>query len=258
MPLISIVTPVHHGGEKYLSETYNSLCDQVLPQGWDWEWVVQEDGQTGFLDSILPRDDRISAGTSRKGGAAMARSMAMARVRGDLIRALDADDLLPPGALERAITTLTQHRDIAWCVSACLDLLPDGTLRPGPHDPPAGPLANDVMLVGYQTQRFPVVGTTMTAYTDLVLAMGGWPAVPASEDVALLLLCEAVSQGWMIEEPGAIYRKHSAQSTAQAAHWDPVERSALDDVLLPRLEGLRALGWRWSPMQGLAAPGRTS
>ncbi|MFF8911559.1 glycosyltransferase family 2 protein [Streptomyces olivaceoviridis] len=258
MPLISIITPVHRGGETYLTEAYNSLRDQTLPAGWEWEWVVQEDGQTGLLGSVLPHDDRISVGSGRKGGPAMARSMAMARVRGDLVRALDADDLLPPGALERAITTLTHHTDIAWCVSACLDLLPDGTLRPGPHDPPAGRLADDVMLAGYQAQRFPVVGTTMTAYTDLVQALGGWPAVPASEDVALLLLCEAVSQGWMIDEPGAIYRKHPAQSTAQPAHWDPVERAALDDVLLPRLEGLRSLGWRWSPAQGLAGPGDPS
>ncbi|SEE66361.1 Glycosyl transferase family 2 [Streptomyces sp. 2231.1] len=251
MPLISIITPVYDGGQQYICDAYDSLCTQELPKGWKWEWLVQEDGPGGPA-SVLPSDPRISIGTNRKGGAAMARSIAMSRVRGDLVRALDADDLLPAGALSRAITTLTEQRDIAWCVSACLDLLPDGSLRPGPHDPPAGRLADDTMLAGYKALRFPVVGTTLTAYTDLVHAVGGWPAVPASEDVALLLLCEAVSQGWMIDEPGAIYRKHSSQATAQQAHWDSEERAALDDLLLPRIEALQGLGWSWKPNVPLA------
>ncbi|MEU8470141.1 glycosyltransferase [Streptomyces sp. NPDC029006] len=254
MPLISIVTPVYDGGHEYLVDAYESLRTQTLPRGWEWEWIVQEDGP-GHPASLLPTDDRISISAGRKGGAAMARSTAMARVRGDLVRALDADDLLPAGALSRAITTLTEQRHVAWCVSACLDLLPDGSLRPGPHDPPAGSLAEDVMLTGYKTGHFPVVGTTLTAYTNLVRAVGGWPAVPASEDVALLLLCEAVSHGWMIDEPGAIYRKHPAQATAQIAHWDPGERAALDDLLLPRLEALRSLRWTWKPTQPLAQEG---
>ncbi|MEV0505432.1 glycosyltransferase family A protein [Streptomyces spectabilis] len=247
MSLISIVTPVKEGGAEYLGEAYESLASQTLPPGWEWEWVVQEDGRSGFLSSVLPRDDRISLGIGRQGGAAMARTMALGRVRGQLIRALDADDLLPSGALRRAIVTLVENPHISWCVSACLDLMPDGSLRPGPYDPPPGPLEDGVMLAGYQAARFPVVGTTMTAHTDLVNALGGWAAVPASEDVALLVLCEAVSQGWMLKEPGAIYRKHPRQSTAQPAHWDPDERAALEEVLMPRLDALRSLGWRWNP-----------
>jgi glycosyltransferase involved in cell wall biosynthesis len=258
MPLISIVTPVQSGGQDNLLAAYESLCSQSMPSGWDWEWIVQEDGLTGNPASILPLDDRISTGMGSQGGAAMARTQALSRVNGDLVRALDADDLLPPGALERAITTLTRHPDVAWCVSACLDLMPDGRLRPSPHDPPAGPLAADVMIAGYKAGRFPVAGTTLTVYTALVHAMGGWPAVPTSDDVVLLVLCEAVSQGWMIEEPGAIYRKRSKQQTAQSEHWDTAERSVLDDILLPRVDALSSLGWRWSPSHGLATPERPS
>lgn len=250
MPLISIVTSVQNEGRDYLLEAYESLCSQTMPTGWDWEWIVQEDGKTGVPASALPDDDRISTGTGHQGGAAMTRSLAMSRVQGQFVRVLDADGLLPPGALERAITALTQERNVAWCVSACLGLLPDGSLCPGPDGPPAGPLVNDALIAAYKSGRFPVVGTTMTAYTDLVHAMGGWPVFPAADDVALLLLCEAVSQGWMIDEPGAIYRKHSEQEATQPGHWDPTVRAELDEILLPRLEALRSLDWHWSPSQG--------
>jgi glycosyltransferase involved in cell wall biosynthesis len=246
--VISVVTPVYDGGHHFLGEAYASLLDQELPDDWTWQWVVQEDGETGVPATVLPTDDpRISYGMGRRGGAAMARTMATARVTGVLVRGLDADDLLPPGALARDITTLTEHPEIGWVVSGCLDLLPDGTLRPGPADPPAGPLAPGVMAAGYQAGLVPVMGTTLTAYTDLVHAVGGWQAVPASEDVALLLACEAVAPGWMLSEPGEIYRRHPDQVTAQPAHWDQAERTALESVTLARLRALSHFGWRWSP-----------
>ena len=52
--------------------------------------------------------------------------------------------------------------------------------------------------------------------------------------------------------------EHSKQQTAQPAHWDPAERAALDEVLLPRLEAVRSLGRRWSPSQGMSAIGELS
>ena len=177
----------------------------------------------------------------------MARTMAMARVRGDLVRALDADDLLPKGALARDIEVLAAHPEVGWVVSSALDLLDDGTLRPAPSDPPAGRLAPTTMVDGYRAGLFPVMGTTLTTYVDLLHAVGGWPAVPASEDAALLIVLEAVAPGWMIREPGEIYRKHAGQVTAQPAHWEEAERTALAAVLLPRLDALRRTGWRWTP-----------
>src|SRR5699024_5430317 len=102
------------------------------------------------------------------------------------------------------------HPEVAWCVSGCLDLLPDGTLVPGPYDPPEGPLPDGALYDEHSRGMLPVMGTTLTAHTGLVRALGGWLAVPAMEDVALLLAAEAVSPGWMITAPSEIYRKHDA------------------------------------------------
>ncbi|GAA2780781.1 glycosyltransferase family 2 protein [Kitasatospora aburaviensis] len=254
MTVISVITPVYNGGHAFLGEAYDSLLDQDLPDGWTWQWVVQEDGETRIPATVLPTDDpRISYGTGRRGGAAMARTMALARVTGSMVRPLDADDMLPAGALRRGIEALVEHPEIGWAVSSAVDLLPDGTLRESAIDPPAGLLASGLIAESYRAGRFAVMGTTLTVYTDLLHAVGGWPAVPASEDAALLVLLEAVAPGWMIAEPGEIYRKHDGQVTAQAAHWEEAERDALAAVLLTRLNVLHRTGWRWTPDPELIA-----
>jgi glycosyltransferase involved in cell wall biosynthesis len=245
--MISVVTAVHGPGMRFLTEAYESLQAQELPPSWEWQWVVQEDGTTGEAARLLPDDPRISLGTGRPGGAAVARTMSLHRATGIFTRALDADDLLPEGALARDIATLTTHPELGWCVSACLDLLPDGTLKPGIYDPPAGPLPSDFLLEGYQRRQLQVMGTTLCAHTDLIRALGGWPAVNGSEDVALLLACEAVAPGWMISEPGEIYRKHPDQTTADSSYHNEAERSARIVAFQARVLALKGAGWQWNP-----------
>ncbi|MGI8334386.1 glycosyltransferase family 2 protein [Actinomadura scrupuli] len=247
MPTISVITPVYEGGHRHLGEAYRSLVEQPLPEGWSWQWIVQEDGRSGKPASCLPADPRISAGSGRRGGAAIARTMALARATGTLIRALDADDLLPVGTLARDIETLQANPELGWCVSPCLDLLPDGTLVPGPYDPPPGPLPQGLLAEGFAAGKLPVMGTTLTAHADLVRAVGGWPALPAYEDVALLLACEAVAAGWMNAEAGEIYRKHPRQSTKFSAYRDPDEIAARTASILARTETLRRSRWQWAP-----------
>lgn len=246
MPVISIITPVFDGGDAFLLEAYESVRGQALPAGWTWEWLVQEDGRTGRPGSVLPPDDRVHFATGTRGGAGVTRTLALARAQGVLVRALDADDMLSSGALARDIAAFEDAPDIAWCVSAALDLLPDGSLTPGPYDPPAGPLSYRDLRAQFETDRFPVVSTHLTARTGLVRAVGGWPALPALEALALVLTCAAVSPGLMLTEPGGIYRKHQDQTTAQPHYRDEVEFATLRAAILSRLDSLEESGWRWA------------
>lgn len=247
MPTISIVTAVIDGRHQYLQDAYRSIIKQDLPDGWDWQWVIQEDGTTGRPLAVLPTDPRISTGTGKRGGAAVARTVALSRVTGVLLRQLDADDELPVGALKRDILTLQQHPDIAWCVSPALDLLPDGSLRPGPRDPAPGPVPPGLFANGEQAGVLQVVGGTLCTYTELVRALGGWLALPAEEDVALLLAAEAVAPGMMLSEPGLYYRRWEGSSTAGIDKTAPAASTPLREVLLARVEALRAAGWTWTP-----------
>lgn len=247
MPLISIITPVLAGKEQYLPELWASLLSQDMPPGWKWEWVVQEDGATGRPLALLPDDQRISPGKAPHGRQAMARTITLSRVRGVLTRAVDADDVLPPGALHRDITVLMQRPGTGWCVSPALDLLPDGTLHAGPRDPDPGPLPPGFVADGERSGILPVVGGTMCTYTQLIRVLGGWPAIPA-EDVGLLIAVEAVADGWMHAEPGLHYRRWPGAMSRGATGADKVAASpgsASRTVLLDRADALRTAGWRW-------------
>ena len=103
---VSIVTPAYQPVARYLLEAYESLCNQELPPDWEWQWVIQEDGQTGEVAAMSPDDLRIHVGANRRSGEPTARNMCLSRATGELIKVLDSDDQLTRGALKREIDIL--------------------------------------------------------------------------------------------------------------------------------------------------------
>lgn len=246
MPVINIVTAVLAGKHQHIKETYTSLTAQQMPDGWEWRWLVQEDGTTGIPAAELPDNDpRISTSMGRAGRAAMARTIAMERATGELTRALDADDLLPPDALAQDITNLVENPDFAWTVSPTLDLLPDGSFAPGPYDPLPGPLPMGLLADGEANDHLQVVGTTTCTYTSLVHALGGWQAMPGGEDVALMLAAEAVGPGWMGAKPGLYYRKWEGSTTRDITFAQTEEARIWRRLMLTRAAALSTMGWNW-------------
>ncbi|MFU8851120.1 glycosyltransferase family 2 protein [Micromonospora sp. SL1-18] len=244
--LISVITPVHAPSIPYLAESYESLRLQQLPDGWDWQWLVQEDGLSGAVEAALPRDPRVLVGTGKPGGPGVARNMAMARSSGSLLRVLDADDQLTPGALAREIEALTSQ-PVGWTTSSVLDLMPDGTTVGWQHaDPPGGTLRRHDVLGYFQQNgyRLPVHPATLCIRRELALALGGWMALPGGEDTGLLLAASVIADGFFIAEPGLLYRKHPDQITAQA-DWTATEEWKLRMQLIEsRAVALRDLSFR--------------
>ncbi|WP_309227100.1 glycosyltransferase family 2 protein [Micromonospora thermarum] len=222
---ISVITPVHPPSIPYLSDAYESLQSQELPDGWTWEWLVQEDGRTGKVAASLPDDPRILSGEGKPGGPGTARNMAMARSDGDLLRVLDADDRLTPGALARDIEILAGRPDVGWTTCSVLDLMPDGSTIGWQHaDPPGGTLHQGDVLNYFRSNgyRLPVHPATLCIRRNLALALGGWMALPGGEDTGLLIAASVVTDGYFIPEPGLLYRKHADQITAQS-DWTATE-----------------------------------
>jgi glycosyltransferase involved in cell wall biosynthesis len=244
---ITVVTAVHPPSAPFLPDAYKSLVEQELPEGRDWLWLIQEDGTSDQVAPYVPDDVRISFRQGRPGGAGMARTMALARAEGEFVRVLDADDVLPPGALARDLAVLDSHPGVGWTTSRVLDLLPDGSFVGFDQDPPAGPIERGAVLRHWKAHayRAQVHPATLCVRRDLLLALGAWMALPASEDTGLLLALNAVSRGWFSPEVGLHYRKWPGQVTSQAAHTDPAERDARMAVIEARAASLAALAWRY-------------
>lgn len=237
--VISVVTPVHLAGSQFLLSAYESLCHQALPDGWAWQWVVQEDG-TSEVIRTLPSDSRISAGSGRKAGPATARMLGLSRAEGELIKTFDADDELTPGALARDISAL-ERPDVWWSVSGVLDLLPNGSTASFDDDPPGGVIPPGRIYTHWlaNSHRAQVHPATLCVKRDALLAVGGWLALPASEDTGLLLALSVLYKGYFTPEVGLYYRKWSGQMTASSEHTNEVERSVRIRVIEERV---RALG----------------
>lgn len=244
MRTISIITAVHPKKVEFLQAAHESLASQDLPAGWQWEWLVQQDGLGSEVADLLPNDPRIRPSSNRHGGPATARTMALGRTTGEMVRVLDADDELPQGALHRDIDAFTGHADVCWTTSRVLDLLPDGSTAGFDGDPPPGLIGRgDVYHYWLQHDyRASVHPATLCVSTRILLMLGGWMALPASEDTGLLLALNAVSLGYFIPEPGLYYRKWDGQSTAAAAHIDPDERAIRMGIVAARTQTLLDYG----------------
>ncbi|MFE3633447.1 glycosyltransferase [Streptomyces cellostaticus] len=242
---VTVVTAVHAPSARFLPDAHESLCGQRLPDGWEWRWLIQEDGRSDEVRPYVPDDERVSFRQGRPGGPGVARTIALARADGTYVKVLDADDRLTPGALARDLAALEADRTIGWTTSRALDLLPDGSTAGFPADPDDGPVERGAVLRfwkehGFRAQVHPA---SLCVRRDLLTALGGWMALPASEDTGLLLALNAVSRGWFTAEAGLLYRKWAGQATGQAAHTDPAERDARMAVVEARARALADLGW---------------
>ncbi|MGW4211584.1 glycosyltransferase family 2 protein [Lentzea sp. NPDC004789] len=245
MRTISVVTPVHPPHVRYLPEVYASLRAQTLPGGWDWEWLVQHDGDDrGAVAELLPDDPRVSVSWSPSSGSAGTRNMAAARSTGEFVRNLDADDQLLEGALERDLRVLLAHEHVGWVTSSARDLLPSGEIVSWAFDDPAeGVLEPGWVLDSFVANewRLPVHPATLCVRRDLLLAMGGWMGLPRSVDTGLLLALQTFSAGYFLAAPSLLYRKHPAQMTAHQVHNDPVDKKLRYGMIVDRAQALRTL-----------------
>lgn len=247
MPVISVVTSVLASKSDWLSQAWESLQSQSLPPDWQWEWLLQVDGR-GVLNFAPPADERVRLeANSRTLGPAMSRNVALGRVTGDLVKVLDGDDQLTPGQLGREIAVFDQFPTVGWTTSRVLDVLPDGSTLGFTGDPEPGVIPRTSVTQYWRAtdHRASVHPATLCVRTELLLALGGWMALPSSEDTGLLLSLNTVADGFFLSEAGLLYRKWPKQLTAEAQHNDATERSRRFAVIDARIDALAAWGVAW-------------
>lgn len=249
MRVLSVITPSYKPEADHLLAAYESLKSQEMPVGWSWEWLIQEDGRDGEARQILPEDERVKIEDGRHLGVALTRNLALSRAAGEFVKNFDQDDLMTAGVLSRDIAVLTANDDVHWTTSRVLDLYPDGSKVEFEHDPGEGRQRRGLPLEHWRTHnyRLPIHPTTICIRRELAVALGGWMAVPGSDDTGMLLAASALSDGWFSRDVGLLYRKWPGQETANARHTESGEWHARMHLIGERADALARTGWAWKP-----------
>jgi glycosyltransferase involved in cell wall biosynthesis len=193
-----------------LAQTYSSV-----------EVIVVDDGSTDDSRAVIARyGDRIDPVLKPNGGQASAFNAGFARSRGDVVVFLDADDLLLPTAVERAVEALVDqavgkvHWPL-WEIDAAgrrtSKLVPEGPL-------PDGDLRDLVVREGPVSHwNAPASGNAWSRrYLETALPMPD-ADFPRAADAYLVTLASAFGLIRSIDEPQGSYRVHGSNGYAAKA-----------------------------------------
>ncbi|MFG1998303.1 glycosyltransferase family 2 protein [Spirillospora sp. NPDC048911] len=214
MPLISIITACHASSGQFLPETIKSVEALKLPDGWDLEWIVQEDGDTPQLSERFAGVDCVRfAANGRQLGIASTRNLALSRASGALLQAFDSDDVLLPDAFLTLIPRFEEHR-IHWAIGQADDLLPDGTRKPYPSPIPFG-LQKAGAINAYAAEQganWPIHGAALMLRATSFRALGGWSGIPYDDELATFAALSQITDGYYDEAITWLYRHHPKQT----------------------------------------------
>ena len=212
LSLITAADPSRCQHLEAASDSVQAARTALTSIGWTLEWSVAFDGER--CGECLCYADRV-AELSKRSGIATARNIALARSSGHWVMPFDSDDLLSPTGLR---SILKQLDDWLWKPGwiAANRLLLDGSRTPhwreGQEDFLPGDLASN------WTSPFPFHPNTVISRRSLALEVGGWPALPANEDLGWVLALSERELGRFLPEVVVRYRVWNGQEVASAGY----------------------------------------
>ncbi len=115
-PLVSVCMPAYNAG-KYIAEAVRSILEQTYA---NWELIIVNDGSTDDTATMLTQfaDPRISIHQQENSGQCAAANKAFNLSKGNLIKFMDADDMISPGYIAEQVKRIGDSDDIiasaAW------------------------------------------------------------------------------------------------------------------------------------------------
>ncbi len=115
--LVSIIMPTYNCGG-YIGETIDSVISQTYD---NWELIIVDDCSKDDTEKVVKKfknDNRIRyIKLERNSGAAVARTEAMKKAKGDYMAFLDSDDLWYPEKLEKQLKFMKENKYDFTCTA---------------------------------------------------------------------------------------------------------------------------------------------
>jgi hypothetical protein len=211
MAKVDVVVPCYNYG-RFLEACVGSVLEQSIR---DLRVLIIDDASTDDSASIAKKlaeaDPRVTViAHARNKGHIGTYNEGIAWASADYFLLLSADDLLVPGALERAVEIMDVNPDIVLTYGECVtwhDHLPVPDIEPmQSHTWKRHDLLNEMCMSATNVVPTP----TAIARTSTQKAIGGYRAsLPHSGDMEMWLRFAANGAVARIDAVQAIYRKHS-------------------------------------------------
>lgn len=132
-PLVSIVTPSLNQSQ-FIKETIDSVLSQGYP---NLEyWVMDGGSKDRTLEILRSYGDRINWLSETDSGQSQAINNGWRLTKGEIITWINADDLLAPGAIIRAVNVLQSHPELSGTYGDCIYISGSGeTIKTYPVQP---------------------------------------------------------------------------------------------------------------------------
>lgn len=117
-PIISVIIPCYKQAI-YLPDALESLLRQTYKK---WEGIIVNDGSPDNTEEValayVEKDSRFRYVEKKNGGLSSARNSGIKHALGDFILPLDADDVLEPTYLEKAVKIFidSPHTSLVYCL----------------------------------------------------------------------------------------------------------------------------------------------
>jgi glycosyltransferase involved in cell wall biosynthesis len=211
-PLVSVVLPVHNGGD-WLRESVESILAQSLR---DLELILVDDHSDDGAVQALPQSDaRLRRLASPARGVSAAFNRGLAAAAGRFVARMDADDIALPERLQQQLEYLEARPGLALC-GACVEIFSAAGVRGGNRRYEAW-LNGCREPEAIRRELFvesPIPNPTAFFRREAITALGGYGDPPWPEDYDLFLRADAL--GMAMGKPEGVllrWRDHGRRLT---------------------------------------------
>lgn len=218
-PLISVVMPVHNGGE-FLQQAVESILAQTHEQ---LELILIDDHSTDMaLVELDKSDPRLKLFSSNGQGIVNACNTGFSKCHGAYIARMDADDISLPQRLESQLKYLNKHADvdIAGC---CVEIFSEQGIQGGlkRYQQWLNSVREPEQVRHQIFIESPLPNPGLMLHRDALKRLRGYRATAWPEDYDLLLRADAKHMRMGKPAPVLLcWREHQSRLT----HTDPLYR----------------------------------